>query len=165
MLSAFTVEAENTWTKEEIKAFRWSKEYFITFDRSELKYNGLDSIQFVEYAANINKTSPENISTTLRFLEYEILKGLQSDKYVHFTTNAECNKHVIVYLKNLTEKAGLTVEVSFLYDGTSYGKNVKYEIADGRWNTFEQLVKENTQKLAKKIIRTMRDVRDGYFFE
>lgn len=165
LFSASSINADNIWSREEIKDFRRGKEYLVKFDKSDLAYNGLDSIQFVDYAANINNTSSDNISTTLRFLEYEILKGLQSDENIDYLTKSDSRKQIKIYLKNITERAGLKAEVEFFYDGKAYSKKVKYVIKDGRWNTFEQLVKENSQKLAKKIINTMFDVKDGYFFE
>lgn len=157
---AFSSYAAINWNKGEYNDFRKAKEYNLVFDSKDIQYEGLDSLQFVDYAANLNKTTPEKIGATLRFVEYEIVNNIQTKAAKKFRINSESPAEILVKILNINYKAGITAEVTIIYNGKNLEKSKKIKIEDGRWNVFEKLMQENCEELAKKIVSYITEVRD-----
>lgn len=145
----------SNWDKETRKNFRKEKEYNLEFDIRHTSYCGLDSIEFVTYYSAKNNMSPENFAITLRLYQLQFVskfnKYARKKKISYPTHNPTTNGNIYIKIIEITEKAGIKAEITLYTDDISKGKQFSLNVEDGRWNTFDELLKENAEKLAIKL--------------
>lgn len=165
LFKSVTVNAVSEWDKSESMAFMESAEYKVVLDVKDIHYAGLDSLQFLDYAANMNKTTPEKIGATLRFLSYEVSNFVETKTKSRYSIKAESPAEIIIKIIDINYKAGMEAEVYVRYNGKESTQKKKIKIKDGRWNTFEELVQENSKKLAEKVVSYIEGLRREILWE
>lgn len=159
MLGALSMSAASNWDKNYQKQFKKAKEYNVIIDLKDVQYDGLDSLQFVDYAASVNNTTPDKIGVALRFLNYEVLSNVRRKLEPKLSLDDESQAEIVIKIRNINYKAGLDAEVYCRYNGVEVEKARMIRINDGRWNTFERLIKENSEELAEKVVMYIKHVR------
>lgn len=167
LLTLTTICSYSTdWDKATRKQFVKGKDYNIEFDMRHTSYCGLDSIEFVEYYSAKNNMTPENFAIILRLYKSQFVskfnKCSKKKKINYPTQNPATNSNIYIKIIEITEKAGIKAEVTLYTDDISQGKQFSLNVNDGRWNTFDELLKENAEELAVKLYNRIRSSTQYY---
>ncbi|MDE5628690.1 MAG: hypothetical protein K2I69_03925 [Muribaculaceae bacterium] len=139
------------WDNDTMIEFSKAKEYRYIFSMDGTDYCGMDSVDFVEYSAAKNNTTPEDYSFFLKYIGYELKKSLKEETNKQFSESSSSKYMIYIHLDEITAKAGMKISVTTYVDTPENGQTFRFKVNDGRWNKFGVLLQENAKTLAEKI--------------
>ena len=155
LILCISITAYAEWDKNTRKEFANATDYSLKFDWSQTNYNGMDSVDFVQYYAAKFNMDPKNLAIVLDYIPQRLTSaiGKKFGKKASITFNGNSRYCILIELTEITEKAGLKAKVTRYVDSPSNGEVFYVKVSDGRWNSFDELLEENIEELAKKIAK------------
>lgn len=137
------------------KEFRKQKVFALDVDLSKTQYSGLSLEDFKEYVAEKNGTKPILVKVALSKYKSSFYMSSKKYKFVNDSTNT-IPYRIHIKVESINENAGIVAKAIVSYKDSMDIASFDLSVKDGRWNTFDVLLKENAEKQLKLLNGTLK---------
>lgn len=155
LILSFSLKAEDNL---EIRHyFMDAEEYEVKYYDSKAYFAGLDKEAFINYYANKEEISPEAFGAMINGIGNIICHNLSELSKKEFSLSSISDHKIIIELLELSPKAGLKIRViSYIEDDPEHEIKFILKIPEGRWNTFDILLRENLNNLSSQLYYNLK---------
>lgn len=150
------IPSYSKWTKKEGKEFNNATEYRVILETDSTLYGNMEKEEFLEYISYKNGMTPKQLGLSLKYMDSEICKYMESKNQKIYSKNSPEYYTIYIRIDKITNMAGIDATITLSIKSVDETYTFKESVDDGRWNTFDILLQENCEELAKKILKGIK---------